>query len=377
MPLRSKSQERFLWAKHPDIAQEFEDKTSKSQKEHLPEHVKKMAEGGEVEDDQDQAINKYLQNQFVPRGTIQAPQPPIPSTPFLAPTDSGKADETNGADNQDERIQSSHPGHSPSDLENAIDSESSQIDKYGPEQENALFQNILKEQKSIPYKLQSGLATLADAIGQAGGASPTVAENLADRRKTEQEMALNAMPTLQKMNLTGMEAKQKLDEFDPNSPFSKSTQESFKPFAQMMGISPEQVANMSGADIHNVMALSGEFKGKEMEAMMRAQELKVEMERLDNQAKQLEQMGKHQEAEDAARQSQLLQQRLEETKKNYSAVGARFPRLTGYTGPTKQQAQNATDILAGGSSSTQFIKTATGKNGEKYGWDGKTWQTIK
>lgn len=39
MPFRSESQRRFLWAKHPDIAQEFADHTPKGTK--LPKHVKK------------------------------------------------------------------------------------------------------------------------------------------------------------------------------------------------------------------------------------------------------------------------------------------------------------------------------------------------
>lgn len=41
MPFQSKSQMRFMFAKHPEIAQEFADKT-KSIKE-LPEHASRKA----------------------------------------------------------------------------------------------------------------------------------------------------------------------------------------------------------------------------------------------------------------------------------------------------------------------------------------------
>jgi len=38
MPLKSQAQRRYLWAKHPKVAREFEKKTSKGKK--LPEKVK-------------------------------------------------------------------------------------------------------------------------------------------------------------------------------------------------------------------------------------------------------------------------------------------------------------------------------------------------
>lgn len=39
MPFKSKSQRRFMYAKHPKMAEEWEDKTPKGKK--LPEKVKK------------------------------------------------------------------------------------------------------------------------------------------------------------------------------------------------------------------------------------------------------------------------------------------------------------------------------------------------
>lgn len=38
MPFKSKAQRRFMYAKHPEIAKEFESATPKGKK--LPEHVK-------------------------------------------------------------------------------------------------------------------------------------------------------------------------------------------------------------------------------------------------------------------------------------------------------------------------------------------------
>ena len=41
MPFASKAQQRYLYAKYPQIAKEFADKTTDFK--HLPEHVKKQA----------------------------------------------------------------------------------------------------------------------------------------------------------------------------------------------------------------------------------------------------------------------------------------------------------------------------------------------
>lgn len=39
MPFKSIAQQRFLFSKHPDVAEEFADKTPKSAYKKLPEHV--------------------------------------------------------------------------------------------------------------------------------------------------------------------------------------------------------------------------------------------------------------------------------------------------------------------------------------------------
>lgn len=41
MPFKSRSQQAYLFAKHPDVAEEFADKTPISEYKNLPEHVSK------------------------------------------------------------------------------------------------------------------------------------------------------------------------------------------------------------------------------------------------------------------------------------------------------------------------------------------------
>lgn len=45
MPFKSRSQQAFLFAKHPDVAEEFAEHTPKSAYKKLPEHVSKDKNG--------------------------------------------------------------------------------------------------------------------------------------------------------------------------------------------------------------------------------------------------------------------------------------------------------------------------------------------
>lgn len=40
MPFKSKAQQRYLFARHPEIADEFEEHTPKKSYKNLPEHVR-------------------------------------------------------------------------------------------------------------------------------------------------------------------------------------------------------------------------------------------------------------------------------------------------------------------------------------------------
>ena len=39
MPFKSRAQQSYLFAKHPDVAEEFAEHTTKREFKHLPEHV--------------------------------------------------------------------------------------------------------------------------------------------------------------------------------------------------------------------------------------------------------------------------------------------------------------------------------------------------
>lgn len=257
MPLKSKAQERFLWSQHPDIAQKFEDETPANAK--LPEHVKKMANGGIVgDDDQDKKVNDYILSEFQPKpiptltpGSSDQTQTTgnpgkLLSNPFATdttttpgedvekafqfnvphgtkeemPVDNGQSGVSEQKDTED-KVASSHPGNSPDALAEWVKGQESQVDKYGPEQEKALFENIMKEQNSLGSQMARGGAALSDALMQVGGGSGNSLKNLQDEEQRRMEMQANLEPTLQGMNEKQMAQKMQLEGMTSKSPLGQ------------------------------------------------------------------------------------------------------------------------------------------------------------
>ena len=104
MPFESKAQQRFMFAKHPEMAKEWADKTPGISA--LPEHVKKMAEGGTpdapkegdeftegiksgVNHDSD-AVKSYLASKFAQMLHPGMGEGTAPTTPIQPPSAIGQ-----------------------------------------------------------------------------------------------------------------------------------------------------------------------------------------------------------------------------------------------------------------------------------------------
>lgn len=70
MPFKSKAQQRFMFSQHPEMAKEFADHTPDIKA--LPEHVKKMAEGGDVTSGNPANLDKGIQDATVSDGATLA-----------------------------------------------------------------------------------------------------------------------------------------------------------------------------------------------------------------------------------------------------------------------------------------------------------------
>lgn len=274
--------------------------------------------------DQDQ--NKQLmdwiaQNGSDPRGTstaVAAPQPPVPASPALAPTDKGSAEESNDTTSQDERIQDSHPGHQPDDLlATETADKMAQASKFGPDQEKALMESINKNEGSIQNRLSRGAAGLGDAImGVAGKSGPGFLNNLQQREESQNKRAMEMLPTLQGMNEKQMAQKQALEGQGANTPLAQAKRAALLPYAQKFfpGKTPKEYQAMLKLpdDFAKMLPIPADVYGKEVEAKMKASELNIQGKRADVESKRVEaEMG-----------NQALQRQEEEQRIKGSALSS-------------------------------------------------------
>ncbi len=260
MPFKSKSQERYMFAKHPKLAKEFEEETPANAK--LPEHVKNMASGGlALNDDENKHLSDFL-----------TPQSPTPSL---------QTGEDMGSENDDSKIADSNPGNTAKDLLGYVKQQESQIDKYGPEQEKAVMDSIIKGRGSLGRGVSHAGATFADALmqGVAGAGNPGFARNLDENQARIDEMRLKEPQVEQAMNAQNMGAKEKLAGMTSQSPLGASMTAPLAAFFKRVGVPeseiPKMLANPAAArgvvePFAAVMTAEDKMK---METMLRQLEL--------------------------------------------------------------------------------------------------------
>lgn len=194
--------------------------------------------------DQDEETKKYLMSSFqdpqltdsLTKGSsdqmrLPPVSSPIPPTPVAPVPVEKEAPQPN-----DERIQDSHPGNQPEDLlANDIQGKITQSQKYGPDQEQAVLDNIMKSQGSLGNRLSRAGAGLGDAImGVAGKQSPGFLNSLENREAGQNKMALDSIPALSALNKEKMGEKQALEGMTSSTPLGKATAQAYqKVFKQL------------------------------------------------------------------------------------------------------------------------------------------------
>lgn len=161
-----------------------------------------------------------------------------------APTafDADQTEESNDADN--EKVISSHPGNKPQDLDKYIQGQESQADKFGPDQQKAVMDSILQEQRSPVTQIGRGMTGMADAImqGVARAGNPGFQQQYDQNLMNRQKMQADAVPQLQKMNMEQMAAKQGLEAQRPGSAINQSATPVLSATLTAMGIPKDQLA---------------------------------------------------------------------------------------------------------------------------------------
>lgn len=161
------------------------------------------------------------------------------------------------------------------DLQKYLGRQRAKLGQYGPDAEMALQQGINARRNSLGFKSTEGLKGLADAImmGVAGAGNPNWQQGF---QNLEQQYAQNQQDTLRQArsaNLQQLESGMSLDKMDPSSSISRAAQKSYAPLFTKLGYSPDKISGLSAANIESALTLMSQYGGKEMEAMMTAQQL--------------------------------------------------------------------------------------------------------
>ena len=244
-----------------------------------------------------------------PRGTVEAPQPNTPSSPALAPTDSGSAEETATDQSNDARIKDALPGHSSQDLANVtpVSNPSSPVD-YGPEQEKAVYQNILKSQDGLGMKFARSGNALADALmqGVAEAGPGHATENCENRINNRNKTALEMNPAVRQAQQYARTVGQQKDSDDPNSSASQAGR--------------KIAENVFGKPLPPTMSLTQldklmpglELTVKKQEAQLKGKELDIQGQRADTAQAQMTGALQHQTAQEKQAAAALANQTANE-----------------------------------------------------------------
>jgi len=156
-----------------------------------------------------------------------------------------------------------------------ISQQKSQIDKYGPEQQLAVQNQLMQQRQGLGGKLPVALGGLADSImqGVARAGNPGFAGRIQDQQNKLAEEKLGTMEKAGQQNLQQTEAKMKLDAIDSSSALSAAKQQAYTPLLTKLGYSKATINKMSASDIENATNLMAQFGGKQIEMMIKQFEL--------------------------------------------------------------------------------------------------------
>lgn len=240
---------------------------------------KKMADGGVADDfdpEKDSAVNKMLTDTFAQRpGGDPTVAPATDDTPSAADTHLTPAEN----DFDEDKIVDSHPGVQPSELTKYLKSEESKVDQYGPEQERAVMESLLKSHGSPGASLAKGAAGFADAVMQGvaeagqGNFLNSIEQNEAKNDKLVSELT----PRLREANLKGMGIKEGLEEQSPETPLGSANLPALRAIGSAYGLTPDQVGALAKSNPKAAMAMLdkyGEFASQKMKNQIE-QEMKM------------------------------------------------------------------------------------------------------
>ena len=204
-------------------------------------------------------------------------------------------------------------------------------------------------------------ASLADALGRAGGSNPNYLEQN-NKVELARREAMTGIPGKQaEVGKEKFGLSQTLGAQDPNSQYSKINQNTFGPDLVKMGLTPQQVQKMPASLIGDLLSKKITLE----EAKARIEETGAYQQgMLQNTRIGLEQAGRHQQNEDVASAT------ARQTEKDKAIAGGSSIPFVGPSHAEKQAAFHrlAGDQGAGQSGASGPYGPTTIKNGVEYEW---------
>lgn len=172
------------------------------------------------------------------------------------------------------------------ELSNYLAQQKAGLQKYGPEQQMAVEQDILKRRQSLPQVAGNAMTGFADALmqGVARAGPGQFQQNLQNRNQQTEQGMRGAMEKAQSGKMAQIKAQNDLMATDPNSPLSKVAQRANASTLLAAGVPKEAISFMPAS-------LIGEIGNKNVTLLDDKQKMMLEqsyrMAGLDLQAQQI------------------------------------------------------------------------------------------
>jgi hypothetical protein len=207
-------------------------------------------DGGAVAPDQDSLVNQWLTQQMKQQPIGAPSAPPAVQAPPTPPPDlagSGQGAAMSGSDG-DTKIADSHPGVPQGTLDNYIQGQEKQVDKFGPDQQAAVMNMIAQQQGGWKENLGRRMTGLGDDLIQVSGkGNPGHLANYTERENQIAERAANQGKSLNEQQQTGLKEKQALEGMTSKSPLGSTEALATQLLAKKMfpELSPDQLTKLT------------------------------------------------------------------------------------------------------------------------------------
>lgn len=132
------------------------------------------------------------------------------------------------------------------DLSNYLAQQNEGLSKYGPEQQMAVEQDILKRRQGFPQVAGNAMTGFADALmqGVARAGPSNFQQNLQNRNDKTEEGMRSAMEKANTSKMAQMKMQRDLAQDDPGSPLSRAAQRAAAPLFKSLGMTDDEIASI-------------------------------------------------------------------------------------------------------------------------------------